>query len=72
VFFPEGRVHAVIRAAAEGTRCPPTASVSYTEAAEATGPGDLRLPPHPRGLRFGVWPGDPPAAAGVIGLAGAG
>jgi hypothetical protein len=29
---------------------PLTASVRYTEAAEATGPGDLRVPPHPARL----------------------
>jgi HNH endonuclease len=53
VFFPDSRVHAVIRAAAEGPG-PLTISASYTDAAEITdpGPGDLSVPPHPRGLRF--------------------
>ena len=49
VFFPEGRVHAVIRAAAEGNPAPLTASASDTGAAGVTGPGELPVPPHPPG-----------------------
>lgn len=40
VFFPEARVRAVIRAAAEGTG-PLTAPASWSHGAEVTGPGDL-------------------------------
>src|SRR5262249_30248165 len=68
VFFPEARVHAVIRAAAGGNPAP-IVSASCAGPPGETGPGALPGPPYPRGLPMWLaMPGRPPSPSAARNL----